>query len=157
MEVRRVTTVSTQKASKPERSSRSGFALKGFYMCKKASLVRSVARQVGCSSRSRRSLIYEARHIVPPSDPCVKQRGRRAGSPRRYGRNYAGTADGFARTINPVHTMSDGDKIFASSKGKASVRIDVSALRVIAATVMPRAVLQTERLAEHQFSATETT
>nr|WP_246529675.1 P1 family peptidase [Microvirga zambiensis] len=27
--------------------------------------------------------------------------------------------DGFARSINPVHTMSDGDTIFALSSGKA--------------------------------------
>ncbi len=107
-------------------------------MCKKALLVGPVAAQVGCSSKSRRSLIYEIRHIVPPSDPCRKQRGRRAGSPRHYGSDYGGTAEGFARTIIPVHTMSAGAKSIASSKGKASLgRIDVSALRVIAVTVPP--------------------
>jgi L-aminopeptidase/D-esterase-like protein len=38
--------------------------------------------------------------------------------------------DGLARAIHPVHTMSDGDTIFALSTGKAAgVRADVSAVR----------------------------
>lgn len=66
--------------------------------------------------------------------------------------------DGFARSINPVHTMSDGDTIFALSTGKASlVRADVSATGAIAATVMAqavaRAVVQAESLTEHQLPA----
>ena len=66
--------------------------------------------------------------------------------------------DGFARSINPVHTMSDGDTIFALSTGKASsVRADVSAIGAIAATVMAhavaRAVVQAESLTEHQLPA----
>ncbi len=115
MEVRRVTTVSTQKASKPERCSRPGFALKEFYTCKNVSLVGPVGHQVGSSSRPRRSLAREVRHIVPPPDPCGKQRERRAGSRWRCGSDYGNTDDRCARTINPVHTMSSGGKIFASS------------------------------------------
>jgi L-aminopeptidase/D-esterase-like protein len=66
--------------------------------------------------------------------------------------------DGFARSINPVHTISDGDTIFALSSGKASsVRADVSAIGAIAATVMAhavtRAVVQAESSTEHQLSA----
>jgi L-aminopeptidase/D-esterase-like protein len=66
--------------------------------------------------------------------------------------------DGFARSINPVHTMSDGDTIFALSTGKASaIRADVSAIGAIAATVMAhavaRAVVQAESLTEHQLPA----
>jgi L-aminopeptidase/D-esterase-like protein len=66
--------------------------------------------------------------------------------------------DGFARSINPVHTMSDGDTIFALSTGKApSVRADISAIGAIAATVMAhavaRAVVQAESLTEHQLPA----
>jgi L-aminopeptidase/D-esterase-like protein len=66
--------------------------------------------------------------------------------------------DGLARSINPVHTMSDGDTIFALSTGKASsVRADVSAIGAIAATVMAhavaRAVVQAESLTEHQLPA----
>jgi L-aminopeptidase/D-esterase-like protein len=66
--------------------------------------------------------------------------------------------DGFARGINPVHTMSDGDTIFALSTGKASsVRADVSAIGAIAATVMAhavaRAVVQAESLVEHHLPA----
>ncbi|MGU3400974.1 P1 family peptidase [Brucellaceae bacterium D45D] len=49
--------------------------------------------------------------------------------------------DGFARTINPVHTMWDGDTIFALSTGKAAgVKADVTAIGAIAATVMAHAV-----------------
>ena len=64
--------------------------------------------------------------------------------------------DGFARSINPVHTMSDGDTIFALSTGKASsIRADVSAIGAIAATVMAqavaRAVVQAESLTELQL------
>jgi L-aminopeptidase/D-esterase-like protein len=66
--------------------------------------------------------------------------------------------DGFARSIKPVHTMSDGDTIFALSTGKASpIRADVSAIGAIAATVMAhavaRAVVQAESLTEHQLPA----
>jgi L-aminopeptidase/D-esterase-like protein len=64
--------------------------------------------------------------------------------------------DGFTRSITPVHTMSDGDTIFALSAGRAlSVRADVSAVATIAATVMAhgvaRAVVQDETLTEHQL------
>jgi L-aminopeptidase/D-esterase-like protein len=66
--------------------------------------------------------------------------------------------DGLARSINPVHTMSDGDAVFALSTGKASrVRADVSAVGAIAAVVMQhavaRAILQAESLPEHQLPA----
>lgn len=70
--------------------------------------------------------------------------------------------DGYARSINPVHTISDGGRIFALSTGKVlSVRADVSANGVIAATVMAhavaRAVVQAESLTEHQLPAHEST
>ncbi|QHS52410.1 P1 family peptidase [Edaphobacter sp. 12200R-103] len=52
------------------------------------------------------------------------------------------THDGYARSINPVHTMGDGDTIFAMSTGTADVKADVSAIGAIAATVMSRAVVR---------------
>jgi L-aminopeptidase/D-esterase-like protein len=57
-------------------------------------------------------------------------------------KKIAGMAhDGFARTINPIHTMWDGDTIFALSTGKAKdVEADVTAIGAIAATVMADAV-----------------
>ncbi|GAA5618358.1 P1 family peptidase [Brucella anthropi] len=57
-------------------------------------------------------------------------------------KKIAGMAhDGFARTINPIHTMWDGDTIFALSTGKAKdVEADVTAIGAIAATVMAEAV-----------------
>jgi L-aminopeptidase/D-esterase-like protein len=50
--------------------------------------------------------------------------------------------DGYARSINPVHTMGDGDTIFAMSTGTADVKADVSAIGAIAAAVMSRAVVR---------------
>jgi L-aminopeptidase/D-esterase-like protein len=48
---------------------------------------------------------------------------------------------GFARSINPVHTMSDGDAIFTLFTGKAlSIKADVLAISAIPATVMAQAV-----------------
>jgi L-aminopeptidase/D-esterase-like protein len=50
--------------------------------------------------------------------------------------------DGLARTINPVHTMWDGDTIFALSTGKAALPGNMMALSVMAAEVMAAAVLR---------------
>jgi L-aminopeptidase/D-esterase-like protein len=50
--------------------------------------------------------------------------------------------DGYARSINPVHTMADGDTIFSMSTGTAKVKADVSAIGAVAATVMARAVVR---------------
>ena len=50
--------------------------------------------------------------------------------------------DGYARTINPVHTMGDGDTIFALSTGTSKVNADVTAIGAIAATVMSRAIVR---------------
>jgi len=46
--------------------------------------------------------------------------------------------DGYARTIQPVHTLSDGDTIFCLSTGK--IKADVSTIGAIAASVMAQAV-----------------
>jgi len=50
--------------------------------------------------------------------------------------------DGLARAINPVHTMSDGDTIFAMSTGTAKVKADLTAVGAIAATVLARAIVR---------------
>ena len=51
--------------------------------------------------------------------------------------------DGYARAINPVHTMGDGDTIFAMSTGTATgVKADITAIGAIAATVMARAIVR---------------
>jgi len=55
--------------------------------------------------------------------------------------------DGYARAINPVHTMADGDTIFAMSTGTSDVAADVSAVGGIAATVMSRAIVRAAMLA----------
>ncbi|RSL15022.1 L-aminopeptidase/D-esterase-like protein [Edaphobacter aggregans] len=50
--------------------------------------------------------------------------------------------DGYARSVNPVHTMSDGDTIFSMSTGTANVKADVSAIGAVAAVVMSRAIVR---------------
>ncbi|MDP2857175.1 MAG: P1 family peptidase [Bacillota bacterium] len=54
--------------------------------------------------------------------------------------------DGFARSINPVHTMYDGDTIFCLSLGRKSA--DVNTIGVAAAELMARAIVQAVLKAE---------
>jgi L-aminopeptidase/D-esterase-like protein len=55
--------------------------------------------------------------------------------------------DGLARTINPVHTPSDGDTIFAVATGSASTRANHGAIGALAADVMAQAVVRAVRSA----------
>jgi L-aminopeptidase/D-esterase-like protein len=55
--------------------------------------------------------------------------------------------DGYARAINPIHTMSDGDTIFALSTGLSETEADLSAIGAIAATVMARAIVRAAMMA----------
>jgi L-aminopeptidase/D-esterase-like protein len=55
--------------------------------------------------------------------------------------------DGYARAINPVHTMADGDTIFALSTGTSEAAADLSAIGAIAATVMARAIVRAAMMA----------
>ncbi len=48
--------------------------------------------------------------------------------------------DGFARTINPVHSMMDGDTIFAAATGTSTATADLTTIGAIAAEVMAHAV-----------------
>ena len=54
--------------------------------------------------------------------------------------------DGLARTIRPVHTMLDGDTIFALATGDK--KADVSTIGAFAAEVMAQAILRAAREAE---------
>ncbi len=58
--------------------------------------------------------------------------------------------DGLARTINPVHTMYDGDTLFAlsCSNPAAPVQADVSLIGVLAAEAVARAVVRAVVAAE---------
>ena len=47
--------------------------------------------------------------------------------------------DGYARAINPIHTMHDGDTIFTLSTG--DIEADVSSIGAIAAEVMSEAIV----------------
>ena len=53
--------------------------------------------------------------------------------------------DGLARTIDPVHTMLDGDTVFALATGAAGAPADVTAVGAAAATVLALAVLAAVR------------
>jgi len=50
--------------------------------------------------------------------------------------------DGLARTINPVHSPSDGDTIFAVATGAIAVRANHGSIGALAADVMALAVLR---------------
>lgn len=55
--------------------------------------------------------------------------------------------DGLARCIDPVHTMADGDTIFALATGSAGRSTHLTVLGAIAAHVMTAAVLRAVRAA----------
>ena len=55
--------------------------------------------------------------------------------------------DGLARTIHPVHTMADGDTLFALATGRSGLPGEMTALGVLAAEVTARAVLNAVRAA----------
>lgn len=60
--------------------------------------------------------------------------------------------DGFARAINPIHTMFDGDTIFTLSTGNKGA--DVSAIGSIAADLMSTAILNAVRAAKTAYGIT---
>lgn len=55
--------------------------------------------------------------------------------------------DGLARSINPVHTMGDGDTLFALATGASGRAASVTLLGALAAEVTARAVLRAVRAA----------
>jgi L-aminopeptidase/D-esterase-like protein len=56
--------------------------------------------------------------------------------------------DGLARAINPVHTASDGDTIFALATGKSSRRPNITLIGALAAEVMAQAVVRAVKAAK---------
>jgi L-aminopeptidase/D-esterase-like protein len=55
--------------------------------------------------------------------------------------------DGLARSINPVHTMTDGDTLFALATGTIALPGEMTVLGTLAAEVTARAVLNAVRAA----------
>ena len=55
--------------------------------------------------------------------------------------------DGLARSINPVHTLSDGDTLFAFGTGASGIEVHTTVLGTLAAEVVTRAVLNAVRAA----------
>jgi L-aminopeptidase/D-esterase-like protein len=56
--------------------------------------------------------------------------------------------DGLARSINPVHTLSDGDTLFALSTGMANNVPGMTVLCVMAAEAVALATVQAVRSAQ---------
>jgi L-aminopeptidase/D-esterase-like protein len=56
--------------------------------------------------------------------------------------------DGLARSINPVHTMSDGDTLFALGTGRAARSLGMMVLGAMAAEATALAVLRAVRAAQ---------
>ena len=56
--------------------------------------------------------------------------------------------DGLARSINPVHTMSDGDTLFALGTGRAARALGMMVLGTMAAEATAMAVLRAVRAAQ---------
>ena len=56
--------------------------------------------------------------------------------------------DGLARTINPIHTASDGDTIFAVATGKSSRPANLTLIGALAAEAMAQAVVRAVRAAK---------
>jgi L-aminopeptidase/D-esterase-like protein len=55
--------------------------------------------------------------------------------------------DGLARAINPVHTLSDGDTLFALATGASGRSLGMMTLGTMAAEACARAVLRAVRAA----------
>ena len=55
--------------------------------------------------------------------------------------------DGFARSINPVHTMSDGDTIFALATGASGQAANLTLIGALGAEVVATAVVRAVRAA----------
>lgn len=56
--------------------------------------------------------------------------------------------DGFARAINPVHTLSDGDTIFALATGASGRTAHLTLLGALGADVMATAIVRAVRAAD---------
>ena len=62
------------------------------------------------------------------------------------------THNGYARSINPVHTMADGDSIYALSVGE--VEADLNTVGTISARVMSMAIENAIKSAESMYGLT---
>ena len=57
--------------------------------------------------------------------------------------------NGYARAINPVHSMMDGDSIYAASTGNVEANVDT--VGMLAAYVLERAVIDAVKQAEPAY------
>jgi L-aminopeptidase/D-esterase-like protein len=104
----------------------------------------------GQGFRDTMGAILEGRPMIPQvgANTCIGVVATNARFTKTQMTKIAQMAhDGLARAINPVHTMADGDTIFALSTGTSSVEADESAIGAIAATAMARAIVRAVMLA----------
>ena len=59
------------------------------------------------------------------------------------------THNGYARSIDPVHTSADGDSIYAMSVGEVSADMDM--VGTLAARVMAEAIVKAVKNAESMY------
>ncbi|MBI4471140.1 MAG: P1 family peptidase [Acidobacteria bacterium] len=56
--------------------------------------------------------------------------------------------DGMARAISPIHTMVDGDALFAMSTSLSTIRADINAIGALAAETVSEAILRAVKKAK---------
>lgn len=112
-------------------------------------LAGTMDHQTGRIAGSRRIMSESAGlyHEGFPSNTTIGVIATNAALNKATARRIAMIAhDGYSRTIDPVHTMGDGDVIFCLGKGTLSA--DLNRIGAIAAWTMARAVVKAVRGAE---------
>jgi L-aminopeptidase/D-esterase-like protein len=88
------------------------------------------------------------KRLVPSANTTIGIVATDAQLTKAQARRLATVAhDGLARTINPAHTMFDGDALFALGTGAAGRPADMMVLATMAAEATARAVLRAVRAA----------
>ena len=102
----------------------------------------------GGFARTTEILLQSASSAVPGSNTTLAVVATDARLTKAGATKVAQMAhDGLARTIDPVHTMFDGDTVFALATGTAAESADVSVVGSAAAGVLAAAVLASVRAA----------
>ena len=100
---------------------------------------------------TRRALLEgeAARMVLPGTNTTIGVVATDAPLTKAQASRLATSAhDGLARAINPVHTMSDGDAIFALATGRAPASPGMVVLAAMAAEATARAIVRAIQAAE---------
>jgi L-aminopeptidase/D-esterase-like protein len=83
-----------------------------------------------------------ARAILPGTNTTIGVVATNAALTKAQAKRLASSGhDGLARSINPVHTVSDGDTLFALATGTATASVSTMTLCHMVAEVTARAVV----------------